>query len=279
MTNQAHLRFLQELGRSAAGFVGRDSALIRSLRPLYERLLAKLSHDRGVPWEINGTLFSIDPSCRHMMAHEYEAPVAKFLRSRISAGQTCFDIGANVGVYVLQLASWSGPGGRIIAFEPNPTALRILEKHISLNGIGHQVTVVRKAVGSKSGTVSLFASGPDMMSRVGGPNPLLTDTTRSETELTTLDSYVEATGVVPDWILIDIEGLEISALLGASRLISRRGSATGFVVEFHPDLWASAGTSEAEARSTLNKLGLHILPITGQRDPWREYGSVYLARA
>ncbi|CAN5887382.1 hypothetical protein BH18ACI5_BH18ACI5_16260 [soil metagenome] len=31
-------------------------------------------------------------------------------------GSTCFDVGANVGVYALQFAHWTGAAGRVVAF-------------------------------------------------------------------------------------------------------------------------------------------------------------------
>ncbi|HTW87784.1 MAG TPA: hypothetical protein VMD75_07240, partial [Candidatus Binataceae bacterium] len=59
---------------------------------------------RGIPWEINGEVFRIDPHQRHRLGHDYDAAVAQFLARRVQRGDLCFDIGANVGVYALQFA-------------------------------------------------------------------------------------------------------------------------------------------------------------------------------
>jgi hypothetical protein len=56
----------------------------------------------------------------------HEPGVAGFLASSSLAGAECWDIGANVGVYVLQLAEHVGVFGRIVAFEPNPSAAALL---------------------------------------------------------------------------------------------------------------------------------------------------------
>src|ERR1700693_4408995 len=123
---------IQRIARAASGALGRDSWPIRQLRPAYESTLNVLSIGHGVPWQINGVRFRVDPRYRTCMGHDYDASVALFLSQRVKAGATCFDIGANVGVYVLQFAHWSGNSGRVIAFEPNPAAVEVLSKHVRL---------------------------------------------------------------------------------------------------------------------------------------------------
>src|SRR5437867_2204323 len=108
---------LQATARRIANINGRESRLIRRLRPAYESLLDWTSYGRGIRWRINGVTYRIDPHYRHQLGAEYDAPVAAFLRSHLKPGAVCLDIGANVGVYVLQFAHWTAPSGRVIAFE------------------------------------------------------------------------------------------------------------------------------------------------------------------
>ena len=149
---------------------------------------------------INGVTYRIDPRYRHMLGHEYDGAVAEFLRQRVGPRSVCFDVGANAGVYVLQFARWSSPGGRVVAFEPNPAARRILGKHISLNHLEDQVEVIDCAVGAEEGEFEFFSAGADGMSRLGAPNRLIADqTTRSSVAVTTLDSFTSKRGEDPDW--------------------------------------------------------------------------------
>jgi FkbM family methyltransferase len=236
--------------------------------------------DGGIPWEINGAAFRVDPRVRQLLAHSYDSSVAEFLRSHVREGSICFDVGANVGVYVLQLARWTGPTGRVIAFEPNPSALTVLRRHIAMNNFSQTVTVVPKAVSSTEGSSAFFSVGADAMSRLGAPNPLLRErATRSAVDVTTLDAFVESTGMEPDWVVMDIEGLELQALQGFRRTLTRLAGRVGLVVELHPPIWVEAGTSVQQAKNLLKDLGLHPVPMTGQRDPWQDHGLVRLIPA
>ena len=164
------MSLIQEAARRASGLLGRESWLIRHLRPAYEWVLDWANGDSGIPWIINGVTYRIDPHHRHRLGHDYDAPVAVFLRERINPGAVCVDVGANVGVYVLQFAHWSGPSGHVTAFEPNPGAREVLQRHIKMNGLTQQVEVIPAAVGASSGNALLYAADADGMSRLGAPN-------------------------------------------------------------------------------------------------------------
>src|SRR5262249_11807881 len=93
--------------------VGPENRIRRAMSPFYSSLLDVLSGGRGYPVEINGQVFRIDPRFRWGAWPGYEREVARYLAQAIKPGQTCFDVGANVGVYVLQLGRWSAPDGQI----------------------------------------------------------------------------------------------------------------------------------------------------------------------
>lgn len=116
------------------------------------------------------------------------------------------------------------------------------------------------------------------MSRLGEPNKLLAGRAEPITvPVTTLDAYCEHSALLPDWLLIDIEGFEFAALQGASKIIDRRRGALGIIVEMHPDVWNSAGTTRTTAEQFLIESGVHVVPLTGQQDPLGEHGLVHLS--
>jgi FkbM family methyltransferase len=269
---------LQSIARQTSSLIGRESGLIRRLRPAYESLLDWSSGDQGIPWAINGVTYRIDPHCRHRLGQNYDPPVAAFLRERVKPGALCLDVGANVGVYVLQFAHWSAPGGRVIAFEPNPSACAILQKHVEINGLAERVRIVPAAVSESRGEAVLYAAEAEGMSRLGESNAALNGRVAEITvPVVPLDEYCDAEGLQPDWLLIDIEGFEIAALAGARKLIQSRRGQLGIVVEMHPNVWDSAKTTRAGAEALLDELGLRAEPLMGQADPLGEHGLVHLA--
>ncbi len=269
---------IQRIARAASEAMGRESWLVRQLRPAYESTLQLISAGRGVRWEINGVPFRIDPHYRNRMGQDYDASVAQFLSERVMQGAICFDVGANVGVYVLQFAHWSGSSGRVIAFEPNPAAAEVLSRHVRLNEIEAMVTIEQSAVGSAPGTATLYRAEADGMSRLGEPNELLGDRAQPiEVPVITIDEFCARTNLTPDWLLIDIEGFEFAALRGAARMLERQRRKLGLVVEMHPNLWNSDATSRADAERFLSEMGLRAIPLTGQRDPMGDHGLVHLS--
>jgi FkbM family methyltransferase len=269
---------MQTIARHASGLIGRETRLVRRLRPFYESLLDWSSGGQGISWKINGETYRVDPHYRHRLGEHYDAAVAAFLRERVRPGALCLDVGANVGVYVLQFARWSGPTGRVYAFEPNPCAQTVLRKHVRMNNLEGQVEIVPAAVGAFNGEAILYAAEADGMSRLGAPNKEIANrTSQINVPVVTLDDYCASENLKPDWLFVDIEGFEIAALSGATKLIRARGREMQIILEMHPDVWESANTTRESALMLLDDLKLDAVPLTGQADALGEHGLVYLA--
>ncbi|MEO6212385.1 MAG: FkbM family methyltransferase [Vicinamibacterales bacterium] len=268
---------LQRAARGITGVLGHDSLVVRSARPLYERALDLLTGSRGIPWTINGAPFRISPFHRHRMGPIYDAEVAAYLAEHVMAGSTCLDIGANVGVYALQFARWTGASGRVVAFEPNPVSAAVLAEHARMNHLSGRIEVVPAAVADASGVRTFHMADADGMSRLGVPNPEIASRTRpTPVRVTTLDEFCEAQGVSPDWLLVDVEGFEFAVLAGGRRTIARLRGRLNIVVELHPDAWDVAGWSRDSAQGLLDELGLHAVSLTGGGDPLASYGHALL---
>ncbi|MFQ5705302.1 MAG: FkbM family methyltransferase [Gemmatimonadales bacterium] len=269
---------LQGAARHIAESVGRDSILGRALGKAYAWLLIRTSGKKGITWPINGVTYRIDPRYRHQLGQEYDPPVAEFLRTGVEPGALCLDVGANVGVYVLQFAHWSRPNGHVIAFEPNPAAREVLARHLAMNALEDRVEIVPAAVGRSRGEAVLHAAAADGMSRLAAPNPELSGRTSPVTvPVINLGEFCADRRLEPDWLLVDIEGFEIAALAGAADLIRARGPSLGMVIEMHPNAWPVAGTTRSDAEELLHDLGLVPVSLTGQSDPLGEHGLVHLA--
>ncbi len=124
----------------------------------------------------------------------------------LRAGDLALDIGANAGSYtvlssgVCRAETW--------AFEPDPEALRNLERNVKVNDLGTLVRIIPCALGPAEGTV-LFTRGEDATNRVvssGGANVRLV-------RQRALDEVLG--GRTPIMMKLDVEGYEEQVLRGA----------------------------------------------------------------
>ena len=269
---------LQRLASHASGLLGRDSAIIRALRPLYEALLDRATAGRGFVRVVNGReRLRVNPRWRGLFPEVYEPSVCAYLRDGVRPGDVCLNVGAHVGLITLCLAEWSKPGGRVFAFEPNPRTRAILSDHVRRNAARDRVEVVGAAVADAAGTADFFADEAEGTSRLGAPSPERARAhDRITVPVTTLDVFCAERKLRPDWIVMDVEGYEVAALRGARGTLL--AGDCGLVVEMHPHLWASAGTSRAQLESLLAELRLVPYGLQGQRDPLAVPGVVALKR-
>src|SRR5438132_1476027 len=83
---------------------------------------------------------------RHQNAHPYfvgtpfkssphEVNEQAVMRRFVGAGDTVFDIGANLGLHTMLLAQLVGTAGQVVAFEPNTELLPMLER--TINGVSN----------------------------------------------------------------------------------------------------------------------------------------------
>lgn len=261
----------------AGGAAHRDSRLRRRLSPLYGELLNAVTAGRGVTAEINGELFRLDPRYRGFIQPDYEADLARILRVRMKPGICCLDIGAHVGVYALQIARWTAPGGRIVAFEPNAGTAAVLRRHVHLNGYDDRVRVEVAALGRAPGNAVLFGEPGSGLSRLSAPNPDAPSAAEgAEVMVLTVDAYCRTHHLDPDWMLIDVEGFEFDVLAGAADTIRRRGGSLSIVMEVHPTLWPLTGWTPEAVDVLFRSLGRRPVPLVGQRHPLLDYGSIEL---
>jgi FkbM family methyltransferase len=135
-----------------------------------------------------------------------------------SDGETCVDVGANIGCVSLQWRH-TNRTGPIIAIEPHPRTVEALRSNCGLNACA-DITIVHAAVASHDGPVDLILdANQNSMALTAGEHLRYTGRFAAEERTVvpglTLDSLVSSHGLTRVHLLkIDVEGFEVECLKG-----------------------------------------------------------------
>lgn len=167
-----------------------------------------------------GLRFDPGPSNVEYGVGSNEVPVQEALARWTGLGSTVFDIGANVGFFSVLAARLTGPGGRVVAFEPVDTNAGFIRRNAQLNDLDN-ISIIEKAVGATTGHAALTLtrySGGAVLSDAGAPP----DATGTITvEVVCIDDLLADGSVpVPDVVKIDVEGAELAVLQGMTQTLS-----------------------------------------------------------
>jgi FkbM family methyltransferase len=208
----------------------------------------------------------------------YERSTVRWVRALVRPGMTAVDIGAHVGYYTRLLAAQVGAAGRVLAFEPNPRTFATLERNVE--GCAN-VRPIQLALTDREGTGLLYdglpSSGATSFYFDGEKRDwyrgLLADreisprvlqgfpVTSYQVATTALDSYWSR-GELPeaDFIKMDIEGAEMSALQGMKGLIGSSPRLT-MVMEYYPRGMELIGIDPLESLQRLRDLGFRSIRV------------------
>ena len=171
--------------------------------------------------EIHGRrmVFSVemqrDPIQRsHREGRFYEEEELAVIKSLFPLGGTFVDIGANVGNHGLYAAVFLS-AGKVIPFEPNPRAYKLLLSNIAANGLVARFDLSH--IGKGLGAAPQGSFGMEDRDRNLGAAKMLPGA--GDIEVTTGDLALADSS--PDFIKIDVEGMEIDVLSGLKAVISR----------------------------------------------------------
>lgn len=130
------------------------------------------------------------------------------------------DIGANFGYLSLVWAQTVSANGKIISFEPNPNVFRSLSKSITTNNLNRIVLPKNLAVGKQDGSIELFLSSTT--SNVEKSEDQSNKST--VVNMVAIDNFMENIYQYHcDLIKIDVDGIELDILNGASGFIEKCG--------------------------------------------------------
>jgi FkbM family methyltransferase len=153
-----------------------------------------------------------------VIGRSYDPGIAAVLNRRVKPGMAVVDIGANIGYLTMLLASLVAPSGHVVAVEPNPENIKLLEASRRVNGFD-QVLVVQAAAGRKTGLLALNVSYSNGMT---GELPADLNAVFASRPVPcfALDAILPNDRHF-DLLKIDTEGAELNALIGLSGTIDR----------------------------------------------------------
>lgn len=156
-----------------------------------------------------------DPVQRnHRRGQFYEMSELSKLRRIFTEGDVFVDVGANVGNHTLFAAKFL-KAGKVIPFEPNPRAFSLLIQNVLVNGLADIVDMTKLGVGVSDVKTGGFAM-QDRDRNLGGAKML---EGQGDLDVYPLDDLLgEET---PDFIKIDVEGMELQVLAGMGDLLKR----------------------------------------------------------
>jgi FkbM family methyltransferase len=167
----------------------------------------------------------------HVVGGSYEPGIAAILDRYVKPGMSVVDIGANIGYLTMLLASLVEASGLVVAVEPNPENIKLLEASRRVNGFG-QVLVMQAAAGRQTGVLALNVSHSNGTT---GELPYNLDAILASRPVPcfALDTILPGNSHF-DFVKIDTEGAELNALIGLSETIDRDRPV--IVSEFSPGM-------------------------------------------
>lgn len=147
-------------------------------------------------------------------------------------GSCAFDVGANVGLFAVDLSRAVGPTGRVIAIEPLTATADVLRTNVEKSGC-RNVEVVVAAAGAAAGQGELQLAHDDAQHSTSAALPFgWIPVGTLKVPMVTLDDLWERAGRPHvSFVKIDVEGAEGDVLQGALRMIA--ASRPTLIVEVH----------------------------------------------
>lgn len=149
----------------------------------------------------------------------YDQRELRLVSERLRRGGDFVDVGAHIGMYSVRGALELGDRGRVLAFEPNPSARAQLLENVELNGCNN-VVVVAAAVGDEPGEATLHVPAtpdPSFSSLEGGR---FVEGEAVRVPVTTVDASVAEHALAPAVVKIDVEGHEAEVVGGMAETLA-----------------------------------------------------------
>ncbi|MEI6282450.1 MAG: FkbM family methyltransferase [Alphaproteobacteria bacterium] len=253
--------------------------LVRQVRQLVGPFAVPVSPDELLVQTLFGVKFYVPArdqliTPQLVVYRQWEAQLSRLLPRLAPAGSVFVDIGANFGYFTCLVATGmkATPGSRVIAVEPNPEMLRLLEINTRINWSMAPVRVVAAALADKRGTrllhvpanaagnATLVATDGESRGTASAPAEKMTTV---EVEVLRLDDVLRNEAKL-DLIKVDVEGFETAVFRGGSETLQRPG--LKIVFEWAQGQTRAAGFQPATILEMLRQYGYRLFDAESYLD-------------
>lgn len=197
-------------------------------------LIEAITFHKGIKRIINGDEVIFPIRYSRYYPDGYEMAKQSFINAYCSG--ISLDLGAHIGLYTVIMAKKSE---RVLAFEPTMLTRAELRGVLELNGVTN-VEIRSEAIAETSGHRNLMIR----KDKISNANGFFIQGFGVETETISIDDL----DLKIDFIKMDIEGAELEALRGATRVLRTLKAMT---LEIHPRLISLQGNSTEEIWSLI----------------------------
>jgi FkbM family methyltransferase len=189
----------------------------------------------------------------------YEAETWKVIKAYLPANGVFVDVGANVGLFSLQVAKHIGLGGRVLAIEASEQIFAYLQRNIRSSGV-ENADCLQIAVTDQDGVEMEFYDAPVEHFGMGSLAPQFNAAPKLVVGRT-LDKILNEMGIQKvDVIKVDVEGFEASVFRGAIETLTA-GHKPIIVFEFLDWAEKRAGENVGAAQSVILSYGYNLRRI------------------
>jgi FkbM family methyltransferase len=188
------------------------------------------------------------------------------LVANLGPGDVFYDVGSQIGQFVIPLAKVVGNQGQVIAFEPENSAYDRLIAHVGLNGLPN-VRAFKQGLGDKNYSGRLFVGGaacPSLVLREGDAEQ---QRAAQAADIVQGDWLVRTEGLpIPRAVKIDVEGYEYSVLCGLQQTLAHPACKL-LCCEIHPS-FLPAGVDVTVIVEFVKSLGFTRIDTSPPHPRW-----------
>jgi len=187
-----------------------------------------------------------DAVTNHLLQHgSFEENLCTLVKNLLIEPATIIDLGANFGFFSCLLGKWQ-PGSRIVAVEPNPMLVDVVQRNLDRNGV--VATLLPVALGVEPGRAHLsFPENRPSRGTLGElpQSPRFSAIREVEIEVITWDRVFEACeGGRVRILKMDIEGYDVKVLAAMS--VEQAASVDHIICEFNEKRLAQCGSKRSD---------------------------------